>query len=92
MLATMVILAICILGIGALYLNRKALLIWVSGHRYRPRIPSQTKVIRDIEYAVYNGRSMKLDIYTADSEGSHPLIVWLHSGAWKTLEKSCIEQ
>jgi acetyl esterase/lipase len=86
------ILAVCLAGVLALYLNRKPVLIWASGHRYRPRIPPEVQVLRDIPYTVFRGRSMKLDIYLPPSDGPHPLIVWLHSGAWKTLDRSCIEQ
>jgi acetyl esterase/lipase len=88
----LLIVLICVAGAVAVYMNRKPILIWASGHRYRPRIPAQAQIFRDIEYTVFNGRSMRLDIYTPGRGNPHPLIVWLHSGAWKTLDKSCIEQ
>lgn len=88
----LLILSICIVAAVALYANRKAVLVWASGHRYRPKVPARLLVSRDIEYTIFRGRSLKLDLYMPASGGPHPLIVWLHSGAWKTLDKSCIEQ
>jgi len=74
------------------FFNRRAILIGLSGLRYRPKVPSEAQVMKDLEYAVFDGTALKLDIYTPGSQGRFPLIVWLHSGAWKTLDKSCIEQ
>jgi acetyl esterase/lipase len=90
-LATLAVLAL-LLAVFFLFMNRKAILIGLSGPRYRPEVPSETRVFKNIEYTVFRGKSMKLDIYTPASKGRFPLIVWLHSGAWKTLDKSCIEQ
>ncbi len=86
------IVTVCIAVLFVLFQNRKQILLWMSGFRYRPRIPAETRISRDLQYTVFNGRSMKLDLYLPASEGPHPLIVWLHSGAWKTLDASCIEQ
>lgn len=40
-------------------------------------------VERDIEYAVHDGESMRLDIARPSGPGPHPCIVCLHGGAWK---------
>jgi acetyl esterase/lipase len=45
----LLLVSICIAGVLALYANRKPILIWASGHRYRPRIPAQIQIFRDIE-------------------------------------------
>jgi acetyl esterase/lipase len=86
---TVLVLLIVIL---LLFMNRKAILIGLSGARYRPKVPSEARVFKDIEYAVFQGKPIRLDIYTPESQGRFPLIVWLHSGAWETLDRSCIEQ
>lgn len=49
-------------------------------------------VFRDIEYAVYQGRSMQLDIYLPSTEGPYPLIVWFHGGAFRMGNRTWIEQ
>ncbi len=89
---TILIASVSLVAAIGLYFNRRALLIGLSGFRYRPRVPAEAQVVKDIEYAVFDGTALKLDIYTPGSQGPFPLIVWLHSGAWKTLDKSCIEQ
>ncbi|MCP4401136.1 MAG: alpha/beta hydrolase [bacterium] len=50
------------------------------------------KVLRDIEYTVYQGSSMQLDIYLPATEGPYPLIVWLHGGAFRMGNRTWIEQ
>ena len=41
------------------------------------------KVIKDLEFAVVDGHSLKLDLYQPDqAEGSH-LLVWIHGGGWR---------
>ena len=53
--------------------------------RPRQRLPKNTKVLRDIEYARVGNRSLKLDLYVPDHEPGQrlPLVVWVHGGAWR---------
>jgi len=47
----------------------------------------ETTVRRDIEYAKAGEHSLKLDLYLPDQDGPHPLIVWVHGGAWRAGSK-----
>ena len=50
----------------------------VSAHADEPG-----KVIKDLEFAVVDGHSLKLDLYQPhQAEGSH-LLVWIHGGGWR---------
>jgi acetyl esterase/lipase len=60
--------------------------------RFLPDVPANVKVLKDIEYINYRGRPLRLDLYLPKEGGSFPIIVWFHSGAWKTLSRSCVEQ
>jgi len=41
------------------------------------------QIIKDIEYAVVNGISMKLDLYLpTDGQGRPPLVIFIHGGGW----------
>ena len=66
--------------------------ITVSQARFRPVIPASTRQYHDITFTETAGRPIRLDLYLPADRGPHPVIVWFHSGAWKTLDKSCIEQ
>ena len=44
--------------------------------------------IYDIEYAAPTGFSLKLDLHIPDDPGPHPAILWLHTGAWISGDKS----
>jgi acetyl esterase/lipase len=46
-------------------------------------IPDGVQIIRDIEYAVVDGISLKLDLYLPEDEQSRPpLVIYIHGGAW----------
>jgi len=45
--------------------------------------------LRDIEYAVADGESLKLDLYLPQATNSSPpLVVWIHGGGWKNGDKA----
>ena len=48
------------------------------------------RVIRDIEYARAGNISLQLDLYLPGSQSSHPLIVWIHGGAFLGGDKARI--
>jgi acetyl esterase/lipase len=39
-------------------------------------------VYKGVEYARVGNKSLLLDLYLPHSKGSHPLIIWIHGGAW----------
>lgn len=43
----------------------------------------ETTVWRDIEYAKAGDHPLLLDLYRPDTDGPHPLLVWVHGGAWR---------
>ena len=43
----------------------------------------QKRVIRDIEFAVVDGHSLKLDLYQPSSPRGSKLLVWIHGGGWR---------
>ena len=45
-------------------------------------------VLGDLEYARVANTSLKLDLYLPDSPGPHPVILWLHAGAWITGDRT----
>ncbi len=51
--------------------------------------PEGVTVHRDVEYAVEDGESLKLDIYLpAATNTAPPLLVWIHGGGWKSGDKN----
>ena len=51
--------------------------------------PSSPEKIADLEYAIVDGRSLKLDLYLPPpAEKASPLIVWVHGGAWRAGSKA----
>jgi acetyl esterase/lipase len=48
---------------------------------------AETTVRRDIEYATVDDHRLLLDLYLPDREGPHPVIVWVHGGAWRAGSK-----
>ncbi|MCB1066288.1 MAG: alpha/beta hydrolase [Verrucomicrobiae bacterium] len=48
-------------------------------------LPPNTEFIRDIEYAVHDGVSLKLDLYLPEERNASkplPVVIWVHGGGW----------
>lgn len=45
------------------------------------------RVVADVEYAVVDGQSLKLDLHLPEAKNT-PLIVWVHGGAWRAGSKA----
>ena len=41
------------------------------------------QVIKDIEFAVADGHSLKLDLYLPEKPQGSSLLVWIHGGGWR---------
>ena len=48
----------------------------------------ETKKVSDIEFAVVDGHSLKLDLYLPKDVKSPPLVLWIHGGGWHAGSKS----
>ena len=46
----------------------------------------KTRTLKDIEFAVVDGHSLKLDLYLP-SQPERPLVVWIHGGGWRNGSK-----
>jgi acetyl esterase/lipase len=51
---------------------------------------AQPRVIKDVEYARAGELSLRLDLYLPEGQGPHPLIVWIHGGAFRSGDKGGI--
>lgn len=51
---------------------------------------TQPRVIKDVEYARARDISLRLDLYLPEGPGPHPLIVWIHGGAFRSGDKGGI--
>ncbi len=48
-----------------------------------PDVPKSVEILKDIEYAQADGKSLLLDLYVNKSvDAKTPLVVWIHGGAW----------
>ncbi|MCH7687399.1 MAG: alpha/beta hydrolase [Planctomycetes bacterium] len=45
------------------------------------------RLLRDIQYAEVDKQKLLLDLYLPRDAGHHPLIVWVHGGAWRSGSK-----
>ena len=61
-----------------------------SGMKARRRqVPDNVVVHRDLEYAVADGESLKLDLYLPQHTENPPqLLVWIHGGGWRNGDKA----
>lgn len=52
------------------------------------RLPEGVRALRDIEYVNGGGQAQSLDLFLPEkSEGSLPIIVWIHGGGWRAGDK-----
>jgi acetyl esterase/lipase len=51
---------------------------------------AEPRVIKDVEYARAGDTSLRLDLYLPEGQGPHPLIVWIHGGAFRSGDKGGI--
>ena len=58
-------------------------LIFMIPHLVIPRANAAGKIIKDIEFAVVQGQSLKLDLYLPDKPKGSGLVVWIHGGGWR---------
>ena len=47
-----------------------------------------TKKISDLEFAVVDGHSLKLDLYLPENTKNPPLVMWIHGGGWRAGSKN----
>ena len=52
-----------------------------------PNATAAGKVIKDIEFAVVQGQSLKLDLHLPDKPKGLGLVVWIHGGGWRNGSK-----
>lgn len=50
--------------------------------------PSGWKIAKDLPYVSYGAERQTLDLYVPPGTGPHPLVIWIHGGAWKTGSKA----
>lgn len=46
-------------------------------------LAAEKDVIKDIEFAVVQNQSLKLDLYQPEKPKGSPLVVWIHGGGWR---------
>jgi acetyl esterase/lipase len=52
-------------------------------------VPENVTALRDLEYAVADGESLRLDLYLPKASGKKPpLVVWIHGGGWTKGDKA----
>ena len=51
-------------------------------------LQAPARVLRDLEYASVGGKRLLLDLHLPDGAGPHPVILWVHGGAWLSGSKS----
>ncbi len=65
-----------------------------KSRKTRLREPPKASVIhRDLEYAIADGESLKLDLYLPEkTKTAPPLVVWIHGGGWKSGDKAQVNR
>jgi acetyl esterase/lipase len=59
---------------------------------YNSEVPDKVRVLKDIEYSNYQGNTKKLDLYLPQSSGKHPLLIYVHGGAFVAGKRTQIVQ
>ena len=61
-----------------------------EGEALRRKLPDSVKVVRDIAFAKYGDREVKLDLYLPKQPASDkiPAIVVIHGGGWRSGDKA----
>ncbi len=77
------------MGVHKAVIGLAATLMTFSAHLL-PGSAQEHRVLRDLEYARAGDLSLQLDLYLPDSGGPHPLIVWMHGGAFRVGDKGRI--
>lgn len=79
--------------IRILFLAAMALAQAASLHGQGTRIPTGTRIDKNIVYETIGDRELPLDLYRpANSKGPIPLIIWIHGGGWKSGSKNAINR
>jgi acetyl esterase/lipase len=61
---------------------------WVQAQNEKP-LSQGVAVHRDLEYAVADGISLKLDLYVPEATGKPlPVVMWVHGGGWQAGNKA----
>ena len=48
------------------------------------------RTIKDLPYANYNGRELRLDLFIPTGQSkTRPAILWVRGGGWRTGDKNC---
>ena len=58
-------------------------LILISSCFNAPKANAAGKVIKDIEFAVVQDQSLKLDLYLPEKTKGSGLVIWIHGGGWR---------
>jgi len=55
-------------------------------------VVAEPKVSRNLAYTATNSARQTLDIYSPSEGKSHPIVVWIHGGAWRFGDKRGVQQ
>ena len=72
---------------------RRALLATLLGLVCWPALAAEdsAKVRRDVAYAASDKSSARLDIYAPSAGTAHPILIWIHGGAWRMGDKAQVQ-
>lgn len=77
-----------VLALAALLLTAIGVLWWVREPPTEALTPSQAGAVAHLDIAYGPHERNRLDVYTPDSPGPHPTIIWFHPGGWVAGDKS----
>ena len=73
------------LSLGLLFANNVAAQQAAKKKPKSPTVPEGAEVMGDLEYAVHEGVSLKLDLYRPkerEAAKALPVVIWVHGGGW----------